>query len=40
VWGREDARSLGVFYMDKPTQNRLGLKVTIGKLLSRIDYVL
>jgi hypothetical protein len=37
--GREDARSLGMFYMDDPTQNRWVLKVDDSKLLSRIDYV-
>ena len=37
--GREDARSLGLFYMDDPTQNRWVLKVDDSKVLSRIDYV-
>ncbi len=37
--GREDARSLGVFYMDDPSQNRWVLKVDDNKVLSRIDYV-
>ncbi len=37
--GREDARSLGLFYMDDPTQNRWVLKVDDSKMLSRIDYV-
>ncbi len=37
--GREDARSLGIFYMDDPTQNRWVLKVDDSKVLSRIDYV-
>jgi len=37
--GREDARSLGLFYMDDPTQNRWVLKVDDTRVLSRIDYV-
>src|SRR5712691_4454953 len=37
--GREDARSLGMVYMDDPTQNRWVLKVDDTKVLSRIDYV-
>lgn len=37
--GNESARSLGLFYMDDPAQNRWVLKVDDGKMLSRIDYV-
>ena len=37
--GREDARNLGLFYMDDPTQNRWVLKVDDNKVLSHIDYV-
>src|SRR5712691_1523382 len=44
AWGqrgvaKEDSRSLGMFYMDDPTQNRWVLKVDDSKALSRIDYV-
>jgi len=37
--GKEDSRSLGMFYMDDPSQNRWVLKVDDSKALSRIDYV-
>ncbi len=44
AWGqrgvaKEDSRSLGMFYMDDPSQNRWVLKVDDSKALSRIDYV-
>ncbi len=44
AWGqrgvaKEDSRSLGMFYMDDPSQNRWVLKVDDTKALSRIDYV-
>ena len=44
AWGqrgvaKEDSRSLGMFYMDDPSQNRWVLKVDDSKVLSRIDYV-
>ncbi len=37
--GKETPRSLGVFYMDDPAQNRWVLKVDDSKALSRVDYV-
>jgi len=37
--GKEDSRSLGMFYMDDPSQNRWVLKVDDSKALARIDYV-
>ncbi len=37
--GKEDSRSLGMFYMDDPSQNRWVLKVDDSKALSHIDYV-
>jgi hypothetical protein len=45
AWGqkgegkKEDPRTLGVFYMDDPAQNRWVLKVDDSRVLSRIDYV-
>jgi len=44
AWGqrgvsKEDSRSLGMFYMDDPSQNRWVLKVDDSKALARIDYV-
>jgi hypothetical protein len=37
--GKEDSRSLGIFYIDDPSQNRWVLKVDDSKALARIDYV-
>jgi len=45
AWGqkgegnKEDPRTLGVFYMDDPAQNRWVLKVDDSRVLARIDYV-